>query len=198
MEPAIDLHPHARLLSVTVAILLAATSLGCTREPEAPAVDPTGTGPPPTGDLTQAEVCARPDAQVRYPGATELRQMGSETTVNGAFCGLIFATPDPQEKVHDYFTQYALDHGYMYISGGTSGGMFNSRGFRRPPSCRELIVFGTDAPDALRAIGVNVTIPSGTRTVFEYTYTVRADGRDDCPKAKPIPPVPTTLKPLLG
>jgi len=195
---AFDLHPQARLLKIAVAILLAATSLACSREPEAPVVDPTGTGPPPTGDLTQEQVCARPDAQVRYPGSTELRQMGSETTTNDAFCGLIFATPDPQAKVHDYFTKYALDHGYIYISGVTSGGMVNSRGFRRPPSCREAIMFGTDAPDALRSIGVNVTVPAGTRTVFEYRYMVRADGRDDCPKARPIPPVPTTLKPLLG
>jgi hypothetical protein len=198
MVPAVDLHPNPRLLTATLSILLVATLLGCSREATAPPADPTGTGPPPTGDLTQEQVCARPDAQVRYPGATELRQMGSSTNVNGAFCGLIFATPDPQEQVHDYFTTYALDHGYTYISGVSSGGMFNTRSFRRPPSCRELIVFGTDAPDALRSIGVNVTIPSGTRTVFEYTYTVRADGRDDCPTAKPIPRVPSTIKPLLG
>ncbi len=198
MVPAVDLHPRTRFLTATLAVLLTASAFGCTREAAAPPAEPTGTGAPPTGDRTQDEVCSRPDAQVRYPGATELRPLGSETTTNDAFCGLIFATPDPQEKVHEYFTRYALDHGYIFISDVRSGGLVNSRGFRRPPSCREAIMFGTDAPDALRAIGVSVTVPAGTRTVFEYRYMVRADGRNDCPKAESIPALPTTLKPLLG
>lgn len=162
----------------------------------------TGTTPAtaglPIGPLTAEEVCSYPDAQVRYPGSTPLRDLQAGTkNLNDAFCGVVFASADDQEKIFDYYTKYLLDHGYSYYSGGLGGAMVAARMFERPPSCREYVVMGTDAPTVLASSGVAVSVPAGTRTVFEYAYSVDPDDNRDCSDKKPIPPVPTTLKPLV-
>ncbi len=187
---------HTRALTLSTVFVLAGA---CATQPTSTGWPDTGTALP-TGKITQDQVCGRPEATVMYPGATQLMEFGrGEEGLNDAFCGRSIATADDQTKVYDFYTKYFLDRGFQYYSGGGGGAMIASRIFERAPSCREYVTMGTANPRTYKTIGLNPpVIPPGTRTVFEYRYSIGAGDQSPCHPVVSIPPVPTTDQPLVS
>lgn len=189
---------NACSVALTAVVVLSVAGCGCAASPTSA---PTGTtvGGFPAGRISLDYVCSREEANLTYPGATVIKDFrNGEVGFNDAFCGHAFATPDDQDKVYDFYTQWLLDHGYQFYSDALGGGDVSDRIFERHPSCREYVSVSTVDPSIYKIVGVaSPSIPTGTRTVFEYRFAIGSDGENACHAVRPIPQVPPTSHPLV-
>lgn len=177
----------------------AVSLLSCTHAGAPPTASSTTfvNGSTPAGPLTGAYVCSRPEANLHYPNANEFLHTSSDETLTAAAeCDTTFTSDDDQQVIYNYFTDWALGHGYKYYGGVRADADASNRMFKLP-SCREGITFAVQSPASLRDSGINVPLTASTKTVFLVSVLILPNN-DACPTGDSIPPVPSTPAPRVS
>jgi hypothetical protein len=140
----------------------------------------------PRGPVTEDEVCARSEADLRYPGSVvieairwpEVHDGGLVRSDTFATCGAKVATTDGQEQVVSWYTNELQARGWTYTTSLFWTQTYSGPVFEKSASCRERFIIAAGTPASATNVyiphdfRVTEAIPPNARTVLAFEYEI--------------------------
>ena len=122
--------------------------------------------------ITQPELSAHPEAQLRYPGSLLVKSVGSDEVATGdsepdpAYSGAILTTTATATQLYAWYAQWLTAHGYHQVTYYRTSDQTSGVAWRAPGGREQIQVGVFDATELAAQQHISVRSDAGT-VVYE-------------------------------